>query len=73
MKVDECRVYWGSHGCDLERGHLGPHVCQTCWDSDDTDGYVGTWPYYGPDTFFYGEDAPEAAALVATPPETAHK
>lgn len=20
-----CRVYWGSDGCDLERGHRGPH------------------------------------------------
>lgn len=22
-----CRVYWGSHGCKLERGHRGPHRC----------------------------------------------
>lgn len=22
-----CRVYWGSHGCQLDRGHEGPHRC----------------------------------------------
>lgn len=22
-----CRVYWGSHGCSLVRGHQGSHVC----------------------------------------------
>jgi hypothetical protein len=42
----DCRVYWGSHGCDLERGHDGQHVCG-----------CGTPPYYGADTNFYGEDA----------------
>jgi hypothetical protein len=53
----ECRVYWGSHGCDLERGHTGEHVCLLCYDPDDAGGYVGAPPYYGPDTQFYGEDA----------------
>lgn len=52
-----CRVYWGSHGCDLPRGHDGPHVCESCWDPDDTEGYVGRPPYYGPETRFWGEDA----------------
>jgi len=22
-----CRVFWGSHGCELERGHEEPHYC----------------------------------------------
>ncbi|MGW7001400.1 hypothetical protein ACWGCW_00885 [Streptomyces sp. NPDC054933] len=22
-----CRVYWGSHGCHKQRGHLGLHWC----------------------------------------------
>lgn len=58
VEFEYCRVYWGSHGCDLWRGHVGPHICLTCWDEDgDNEGYVGSWPYYGPDTNFYGEDA----------------
>ena len=65
-----CRVYWGSHGCKLQRGHSGPHVC-TCYDEAGsafdpaTREYfgepgvfnVGAPPYYGPKTAFYGEDA----------------
>lgn len=66
-----CRVYWGSHGCCLPRGHEGEHLC-TCtfegddpangallphMDDDDTNGNVGRAPYYGPSTNFYGEDA----------------
>lgn len=23
-----CRVYWNSHGCAKQRGHLGRHFCQ---------------------------------------------
>lgn len=40
-----CRVYWGSHGCCLERGHDGEHrcVCESCG--------------YGPEARFFGEDA----------------
>lgn len=53
-----CRVYWGSHGCDLPRGHDGPHICE-CADRSEP-GNVGAPPYYGPDTIFYGEDAPSA-------------
>lgn len=54
----ECRVYWGSHGCRLERGHDGPHLC-TCADDPPGPGVknVGAPPYYGPDTHFYGEDS----------------
>lgn len=25
-----CDVNWGSHGCDLERGHKRGHVCDPC-------------------------------------------
>jgi len=68
--VDDCRVYWGSHGCRLTRGHEGPHLCDCAvddWqDYIELGGYiypdgvlnVGAPPYYGPDTHFYGEDAP---------------
>lgn len=52
----KCRVYWGSHGCDRPRGHTGPHLCLSCWTEDEA-GWVGAPPYYGPETFFYGEDA----------------
>lgn len=54
-----CRVYWGSHGCERRRGHRGHHFC--CCDCErhpDLDsGCVGTYPFYGSDTSFYGEDA----------------
>jgi hypothetical protein len=65
-----CRVFWGTHGCDLQRGHTGPHLCSCAWDEDgdplpyeneDEDGpwvNVGAPPYYGPNTRFFGDDAP---------------
>lgn len=66
-----CRTYWGSHGCRLERGHDGEHLCDCTFNEDgslkphmdspegiaDDNGNVGRAPYYGPDTNFYGEDA----------------
>ena len=64
-----CRVYWGSHGCQLERGHEGTCECSCCICGeehshetivDDTFGSivcVAKAPYYGSDTWFYGEDA----------------
>ena len=61
MAEQTCRVFWGTHGCRLERGHHGPHfcVCCKCVTHPDTDtGCVGTAPYYGSITAFYGEDAP---------------
>lgn len=70
LAFDPCRVYWGSHGCDLERGHVEregtPHDCGCC-DCGEHHPYPEwpeTWakcvakePYYGPETNFYGEDA----------------
>lgn len=55
-----CRVYWGSHGCEKLRWHRGPHLCRCAHDDYPADGSVinvGAPPYYGPDTYFYGEDA----------------
>lgn len=58
-----CRVYWGSHACQLRRGHDGAHDCQCCdcpsgvHPYDDGALCVSTAPYYGPETVFYGEDA----------------
>lgn len=45
-----CRVYWGSHGCDLPRGHKPPHVCGSedeegpCSQAYDA-GVVRYWEY----------------------------
>ena len=60
-----CRVYWNTHGCQLERGHEGHHECDCCecenheLNNVDEDGVVcvGKSPYYGDDTTFFGEDA----------------
>ena len=72
--VEDCRVYWGSHGCCLVRGHAGDCICDCaddlCADSECPNGTptcscnVGAAPYYGPGTVFYGEDA--AARGLAT-------
>ena len=35
-----CNFYWGSHGCDLERGNHAVHVCGTpegpCCEYDES-------------------------------------
>lgn len=63
--AQSCRVYWGSHGCRLPRGHKDHHECVCARDDhgnleprEDEDGYlnVGAHPYYGRITRFYGED-----------------
>lgn len=72
-----CRTYWGSHGCTLPRGHDGPCICSCAFDDEgefdpktreyyDDPGVfnVGLPPYYGPDTHFYGEDAPASPPVV---------
>jgi len=72
---DLCRVYWGSHGCDLRRGHEGPCECDCCECgpghpvSPEITEYlcVAKPPYYGPDTLFYGEDV-EARGLPSSEP-----
>lgn len=60
-KNEYCRVYWGTHGCELPRGHEGNHKCICCKCNDhesqyNENGCVGTYPYYGPDTRLWGED-----------------
>jgi hypothetical protein len=62
-----CRVYWGSHGCHLERGHDPDCECDCCECENHPDpdpdnpgcapSCVAKAPYYGPETRFYGEDA----------------
>lgn len=58
-----CDVYWGSHGCNLAKDHLGWHSCRCC-DSECINGCVlecvSQYPYYGKDTEFYGDDAEQA-------------
>lgn len=72
VHMNKCDVYWGSHGCDLEEGHEGQHICLSCCDQADWShkaehdysdgaegifsGCVGTWPYYGREAM----DGPEA-------------
>lgn len=51
-----CRVYWGSHGCRLPRGHDGQHECCV------------TAPYHGRLTRFYGEDLSFEERIVASLP-----
>ena len=60
----DCRVYWGSHGCQHERGHDGPHACECCDCVNHPDPYevaghecAARPPYFGPGTLFYGTDA----------------
>ena len=69
-----CRVYWGSHGCQLPRGHDGPCECGCCEcdphdeDSHEREGCVAKWPYYGPETWFYGEDVASRGLPAMEPP-----
>lgn len=56
--MEPCRVYWGSHGCKLPRGHEGQHICE-CFGEIELDLdvlNVGGPPYYGAETTFYGDD-----------------
>lgn len=55
----DCRVYWGSHGCQFERDHKQPCRCDCCGDdcAPEHIGCAGSPPYYGPETVFYGGDA----------------
>jgi hypothetical protein len=60
METKRCRVYWGSHGCRFLRNHEGNCECDCCtcsrkWKCEED--CVAKYPYYGPNTKFYGEDA----------------
>lgn len=37
MKRRFCDTFWGSHGCDLDPGHLGDCVCLLIVSSIDTE------------------------------------
>ena len=61
---EPCDVYWGSHGCELPRGHEGTCECDCCtcehhpypdWPATNA-LCVAKAPYYGPETRFYGDD-----------------
>ena len=57
-----CRVYWGSHGCCLPRGHEGDHWCDCCECEDHPEpGCVAGPPYFGINTHFYGDDCTTSA------------
>lgn len=47
--MSDCRVYWGSHGCDKPRGHWWRH---RCGPPDD----VCTRGFRPPYTAYFGED-----------------
>ena len=56
----DCHVYWGTHGCHLERGHPADVPCRCDCEcvshpADDS-GCVCAYPYYGDETRFWGED-----------------
>lgn len=74
--AEKCRVYWGSHGCQRDRGHRGAHICCGRWPwlrflpgvkaIRRRQGEVGWPPYYGPETRFYGEDAESLGLPLVT-------
>lgn len=36
----DCRVFWGTHGCSKQRGHVGRHFCEVgCPFPDDYELY----------------------------------
>jgi hypothetical protein len=61
--LDDCRVYWGGHGCNELRGHEGPHRCGhdgrpdvLMWSRDaDEDGHWGV-DEGGHEAYLYGDD-----------------
>ena len=42
----------GFHACDC----TNPGCCEDCPRDERCGHNVGAFPYYGPDTYFYGED-----------------
>lgn len=40
----DCRVYWGSHGCEKPRGHEGEHMCGH-WE--DVEGPCSVYDWHG--------------------------
>lgn len=45
-----CNWYWGSHGCDLEDGHSGHHLCGSPEDPcSKHSGYMVKYHFVGGD------------------------
>lgn len=57
--IKECETYWGTHGCYLPKNHTGYCECNccTCEGEKCDEECVAKYPYYGPQTHFYGKDA----------------
>ena len=54
-----CRVYWGHCGCDLFRGHDGPHIGLHL--DDDETKVTAVHVVERDAEFLFGEDAPAEA------------
>jgi hypothetical protein len=63
-----CEVFWGSHGCCLEPGHDGPHLCTCATEAPEEGVDVGQPPYYGEATRFYGADAERLGLPLVSAP-----
>lgn len=76
-----CGVNWGTHGCRFDKGHDEPHECDCCECPDhaasniDDEGAMcaAKPPYYGPETYFYGEDARPLSAACDLDPCDLHR
>ena len=47
-----CRVYWATHGCSKQRGHLGRHFCEPGCPIPEETTYV-----FGEDVHLYPSPA----------------
>ena len=58
-----CNTFWGSHGCDLPKGHDGVHKCDGCYWAWEAGGVVlvqmeGEAPFeYGLPFFRVGDNS----------------
>jgi len=69
--MNYCRVYWGTHGCVLPRDHEEDCHCDCCECTGEIhdESCAAFPPYYGSNTFFYGDDS--GRKKVCAPAETA--
>lgn len=44
--MNDCNLFWGSHGCDLPEGHEGDHTC----GSRDPEGICSQFRFVHPDS-----------------------
>jgi hypothetical protein len=61
VRWESCRTFWGSHGCDKRRGHMGRHRCGGLIFDRCCRGYEAP-PWWAPGradtTSYFGEDVP---------------